>query len=444
MSGYNFNKATMIDSMFENYQGGIRNNVKSEKDAFTENFKQIQKVFADGKYLKYDLEKRANGGAGAWDYRKDYKRAASYDSAQQMVYVKDFQARGTVDKKLKLAANSAGAFEDLYAKAFTDLSKSCADMENNQIWTKEDGILGVATGAGAAVAGAKMFTVNMGQYKTMRFRPGQICDIRDAAGALIIADVIVDGDDQMSGLVTFELTDYSNDGTGTLYDGVTGGTTGTNNFGPATITTGAQIGINDAFGDQVIGGVSVGQLGMTGIEELFSETGVYHGINKDTNSWYRAHRMDAAGDILTDDKLRDIKDIVDNEVSENEAESLMFVAKTQVIRNYEDELIKNRRYSEVSYEGHLLVGGRKNKLLAFDGQPIFKTRRASHESVSCINAKFWEQPHLQDWSWDNMDGKVLKFTGGANYDFRMSKHTNLTCYNLRANAIIENLAEDRP
>jgi hypothetical protein len=166
---------------------------------------------------------------------------------------------------------------------------------------------------------------------------------------------------------------------------------------------------------------------ITGLEAaLYGSSGnddTYHGIDRTTNKWYVAEKYAHDASALDEAILREAKDGVD--INGYGVCDLM-VARHEVVRGYETELTTLKRYSETGTK--TLAGG--YKALLHDDQPFVKDRDSSVGYVYGINKSTFEKPTYEEWTFDDFDGNIFKFTGGPRYTFRMIEFCNITTIEL--------------
>jgi len=145
---------------------------------------------------------------------------------------------------------------------------------------------------------------------------------------------------------------------------------------------------------------------INGLANIVSATGVLHGFNPSTYSFWAAY-TDSSGGAISDSKMRLAKDTVGFNAGLDLERGLDFALVTTrgVRRRYADTLTGLRRFT--NDESVHLHGG--FTALMFDENPIFVDDQCPVGNMYglALNKLFWSQ--MSDWDWMEEDGHVLKW-----------------------------------
>ena len=410
-TGARFNATAIQNGLYEFYLPGFRMNMKDpEKHYFMNAIEGNGYISISGKYAVYGLQSSVMGGAGAISDTGDYKDPDTSDKDRQLVYMKNLQANASIDLKTIAAGKKGdGAFDDALANEMSTMLISATKDKARQMFTTETGTIDTVK----TTVTTQDFTASGGIGLVMnsvnRFEKGYRVDIYD--GVTLKADEmrIVDID-RSAVKIYLESTSYTTETVNAL-----------------TVTAGFLV-INSGAKGYEITGLEAALYGSSGNDDT------YHGIDRTTNKWYVAEKYAHDASALDEAILREAKDGVD--INGYGVCDLM-VARHEVVRGYETELTTLKRYSETGTK--TLAGG--YKALLHDDQPFVKDRDSSVGYVYGINKSTFEKPTYEEWTFDDFDGNIFKFTGGPRYTFRMIEFCNITTDNPRSNFVITNVLD---
>lgn len=416
--GATFSLTDVANSLKIHYLPTFRANIKDPNKHYMMNaIEEGGYESISGKSAVYALQIGYQGGAGALAEGANYKSPSTYNVKQQTVLMKNLQAVGAIDLKTMHAGANGGGFEDILAKQMSTLLEAAQADKARQFFTPSSGLITSIPDAFTPTANDSTnlnWSVNLDLSvdSTDRLNIGYRIDIYNSDTLYAQALQIVDIDEDNS-KITVCATSLSS----TL---------------PST-TTPVDIGEFDIYIDGSKGEEIEGLEGAVG-----ATTGTYHGIDRATNKWYLpAIKTLAADTPLNEKALRSTYDKVDKRGSGNVT---LMCSTHEAVSGYEAELMVFKRYTDHSQLGTELTGGYSH--LLFDGKPILRDRDATHQKLYGIDKQSWYKPTYQEYTFDDFDGSLFKFTAGQKYDFRMYEFSNLTTDAPRSNFVIGNISED--
>ena len=430
--GAKFNLQDIQNSLYEFYLPTFRDNINNDAHYFYNKLKSIGYESISGKYAVYGLRKGHQGGAGFIADGADYKFPSTTGRERQIVYMKNMTVQGAIDLKTIHAGTDDGAFEDLLAFEMETAYEAAKDDLARQVVSGEDGYVDkftafnpVTPGSGTHPSGLILpisltgtTPVTLPVENTDKYDIGLVIDIYDAVYPVSSATLIADN---------IEILDIDQD-LQTIEVAATSQT-----------TTGSTAAINE--GDEFVNNESLGE-GITGLHDaIVKDDNTYHGIDRTSNKWYKASSKDGGGELLTERFLRQVKDQVDVRSGKRID---MLAARHVVVQGYEAELQVYKQYNNQVESGQdgapNLAGG--YTFLTFDGLPFVKDRMMDKNICYGLASSVWYKPTYQEFTYDDFDGSIFKFTSSQKYNFRMYEFCNMTTDTPRANFVIENVSED--
>jgi hypothetical protein len=143
---------------------------------------------------------------------------------------------------------------------------------------------------------------------------------------------------------------------------------------------------------------------INGLQNIIDSTGVLHGIDGSTATYWRSTEIAAGGAQVGDTLLRQLTDGIGFESGDDEE---IVLVTTRGVRNYyANSLTSLKRFNDAS--ATTLRGGFK-ALMFDDNKPMVIDDQCRVGHVFAINtdAMFWSQN--SDWEWMDMDGETLKW-----------------------------------
>jgi|GEM_PF-3386518 len=424
--GAKFNLQDIQNSLYEFYLPTFRENTNNDSHYFLNELKSVGYNKISGKFAVYGLRKGKQGGAGAIADGANYKSPSTTGKERQIVNMKNLTVQGAIDLKTIHAGTDDGAFEDLLADEMETAYEAAKDDMARQVVTGEDGVIDKFTafdpltpGSGTHPSGLTLpLALTTTTPKTLpventdRYDIGLVIDIYTASTLKADNIEIVDVDQDLQTISVVSTVDTTTGGTYAVAEG------------DVFVT-------NGSFG-----------IGITGIEDaLAKDANTYHGIDRTSNKWYKATKRDGGNALLTERFLRGAKDSVD--IRSGKPIDLL-TARHLVVQGYEDELQVFKQYNNAVQDGMngavTLAGG--YSYLTFDNMPFVKDRFMTKNKCYGLSKQTWFKPTYQEWTYDDFDGNVFKFTASQKYNFRMYEFCNMNTDSPRANFVINNVLED--
>lgn len=284
---------------------------------------------------------------------------------------------------LKASESQEGAFVAAFKQEMEDTILASKLDFNRAAYGNGSGQMAVVTATGAG-GGANTTTSTIINFDTtINFRGlGEVIDFVNAAGVVVSNAHTVVGVDRPNLAVT-------------IAPGLA-----------ANITAGTHFPVRSSLDSTTSVANNSQNKEINGLTNIVSNSGVLHGFNPATYSWWKSYQK-AIGGAVSDAVLRDAKDSVGFEAGIDIDNGFDFALVTTrgIRRRYSDTLTALKRFS--GPDVMKLNGG--FSALMFDENPIFIDDQCPVGNLwgLALNRLFWSQ--MSDWEWMEEDGKVLKW-----------------------------------
>lgn len=311
---------------------------------------------------------------------------------------------------LRASESSEGAFRVAFKAEMEDTVLSSKLDHNRAAYGDGTGKLtGVRTNALAAAT-----TVDVDS--TINFRGGEVVDFVDAAGTVVSAAHTVTGVDRTNRNIT-------------ISPGAAAALTAGTHFPVRASSDSTAATPNNSQNKEI-----------QGLSSIVSSTGVLHGLNPVTYSWWKSYSKGAIG-AISDAALRDAKDgtMFESGVDLTSGLDFALVTTRGIRRRYADTLTSLKRFTDA--QSVKLHGG--FTALLFDENPIFVDDQCPVSTVYglSVNKLFWAQ--MSDWDWMEEDGQVLKWEPRKDrYIAALYKYTQLGTTQRNAHFVLTGVTDD--
>jgi hypothetical protein len=337
------------------------------------------------------LEYGRHGGIGARDELGALPPPAARFAKQGAVEPKNLFGRIQLSEKLLIGSrNDHMAFAEELTREIRNITNDAKDMVRRSLNGTSTGIMGTVK---TAVTSGSTIAVNDG--KIGYFYEGQIIDILTPGSAPTVSGAQIINVDRVA--ETFTLN------------------------GNVTVTAGQSITLAGNYGKE-----------LTGLGDILALDTTIYDIDRSANKWFNPVVIDKTSVGGFDSMW--MREALDNIEDFSGEEPSFFVCDRETERIYIDE--QNTYKRNIEYQ--TVDGG--YKVISYAGIPISPEKYFKKGQMAILTLPNFVLARLQDWSWMDADGSILKAVSGvAAYEAVISNYCELLCNKPGSNALIKGI-----
>lgn len=414
---------------FSTAEAVLKEDYKSLKEQINQSFfilAQIDKNTDDvvGRRAYHALHVSRNSGVGARGDGGTLPTAGRQGYTNALVPMRFNYGRIEISGPVIAAmSKDRGSFVRAVRSEMTGISKDLKRDVNRQVWGTSDGVIAACGTTSSSVTIQLATTTTAAQMRQLWADGGSRVDIGTVADPVAIA----------SGRL---VTAYDISAKTITIDGATVSTTGSHRV----YRSGAG-GVTDNSGD-----VGDGQLELTGLQDIISNTGTLHGVNPATYPSWKALVKDNGGsgnrsvsETLINTAIQDASIESDEQVKlliSNAGVSRAIAALMQSMKRNIDNVELKGGYKGIRWSAPMEgMDDSGDIALRWD-------RDCPANALYGISPESLVQYEMSDWDWMQEDGAILSRVSNKHaYEATYFKLHELACYRRNANFVITELTE---